>query len=275
VILLEIIIFTISILTTIITIPFIKDMLLSANITRKNYKGDIIPVGMGIVFIPVIIINSIFLNYFIGNDTRMQQLLLVFLVAIMTMATIGLIDDLIGNRDTTGFKGHIMSLLKGKVTTGGFKAIIGGLIALLLGSLFSFHIIEIIVNSLIIALFTNLINLLDLRPGRALKGFLSISILLIIIGLSKEVRIILISIIAYAIGYFPQDIKAKSMMGDIGSNTLGVILGVVTVVSYSMTAKFIVLALLVLIHIITEKYSLTEIIKKNSILNFIDELGRS
>jgi len=112
-------------------------------------------------------------------------------------------------------------------------------------------------------------------PIRALKGFLSISILLIIIGLSKEIRIILVSIIGYAMAYLPQDIKAKSMMGDVGSNTLGVILGIVIVISYTMTAKFIVLALLVLIHIITEKYSLTEIIKKNSILNFIDELGRS
>jgi len=250
-------------------------MLVESNITRKNYKGDLIPVGMGIVFIPVVIINSIFLNYFIGNDARVQQLLLVFLAGIMTMATIGLIDDLIGNRDETGFKGHIKSLINGKLTTGGFKALIGGFIALLLGSLFSFHIVEILVNALIIALFTNLINLLDLRPGRALKGFLSISIVLMIIGLSKEIRIILISIIGYAIAYLPQDIKAKSMMGDVGSNTLGVILGIVIVISYTMTAKFVVLALLILIHIITEKYSLTEIIKKNSILNFIDEFGRS
>jgi len=272
---LEIIIFIISILTTLITIPFIREMLLNANITRKNYKGDTIPVGMGIVFIPVIIINSIFLNYFIGNDSRIQQLLLVFLAGIMTMAIIGLIDDLIGNRDTTGFKGHIKALLSGKLTTGGFKAVIGGLIALLLGSLFSFHIIEIIVNALIIALFTNLINLLDLRPGRALKGFLTISTLFIIVGLSREVRIIFSSFIAYAIGYFPQDIKAKSMMGDVGSNTLGVILGIVTVISYTMTAKYVVLALLILVHILTEKYSITEIIKKNPILNFIDELGRS
>lgn len=270
----DIIIFIISLLVTIMTIPFTKEMLLSANITGKNYKGDIIPVGMGITFIPVIIINAIVFNYLFGNDSNIQQLLLVFLTGIMTMAAIGLIDDLIGNRDTLGFKGHIKSLLKGKLTTGGLKAIIGGLIALLIGGLFSFHIVEIVVNALIIALFTNLINLLDLRPGRALKGFLSISILLIIIGLAMEVRIILVSIIAYVIGYFPQDIKARSMMGDVGSNTLGITLGIVTVISYTMATKYIVLGLLVLIHIITEKYSLTEIIKKNSILNFLDELGR-
>ncbi|QUH20714.1 glycosyltransferase [Alkaliphilus sp. B6464] len=270
----EVIIFIISLLTTLMTIPFVKEMLLTANITGSNYKGDKIPVGMGITFVPVVIINGILFNYFIGNNANMQQLLLVFLIGIMTMAVIGLIDDLIGNRNTLGFKGHIKSLLKGKLTTGGLKAIVGGLISILIGSLFSFHIIEIVVNSLIIALFTNLINLLDLRPGRAIKGFLTIAILFIIIGLSKETRIILGSIIAYAIGYFPQDIKAKSMMGDIGSNTLGITLGIVAVISYTMTVKYIILALLVLIQIIAEKYSITEIIKKNSILNFLDELGR-
>lgn len=266
--------FIISLVTTLLTIPFIRNMLLEANITKRNYKGEIIPVGMGIVFIPVMIINSIFLNYFIGNDARIQQLLLVFLVGILAMGAIGLIDDLIGNRDQTGFKGHIKALFKGKLTTGGLKAVTGGLVALFIGSLFTFHILEIIVNALIIALFTNLINLLDLRPGRALKGFLFIAILFMIIGLSEEVRTIIIPLIGLVIGYFPQDIKAKSMMGDVGSNALGIVLGIVTVISYTMTAKYIVLGLLILIHLITEKYSLTEIIKKNPVLNYIDELGR-
>ena len=271
----EIFIFLISILITVLTIPFIKEMLLSANITKKNYKGDMIPVGMGIVFIPVSIMNSLLLSVTMGNNINDKGVLLIFLVGIMTMATIGLIDDLIGNRDSTGFKGHIKSLLKGKLTTGGFKAIIGGLISLLIGSLLSANIVEILVNALIIALFTNLINLLDLRPGRSLKGFLCVSILFIIIGLQKEIRIILISVIAYVIGYFPQDIKAKSMMGDVGSNTLGVVLGIVTAISFTLTLKYVILLLLILIHIVAEKYSITEIIKKNSVLNFIDELGRS
>ncbi|MFW5648571.1 MAG: glycosyltransferase [Candidatus Alkaliphilus sp. MAG34] len=270
----DIIIFIISLLTTIIIIPFIRDMLLSANITAKNYKGHTIPISMGITLAPVTIINTIVLSYFSRNDFRTQQLLLVFLMGVMTVMVVGLIDDLTGNRDTLGFRGHIKSLLGRKLTTGGLKAIVGGLISLLIGSFFSYHVIEILVNALIIALFTNLINLLDLRPGRAIKGFLLISILFIFIGLISETRIIIISFIAYAIAYLPQDIKAKSMMGDVGSNALGVVLGIAAVTSYGIIIKYIMLGLLVLIHIITEKYSLTVIIKKNSVLNFFDELGR-
>ena len=270
----DIIIFVISLLTTVAVIPPIREMLLSANITEKNYKDHMIPVGMGITFIPVIIINAIVLRWFFRDDSDALQLLLIFLVGIMTVMTVGLIDDLIGNRDTLGLKGHIKSLLKGRLTTGGLKAVIGGLISLLIGSLFSFDIIEIIVNALIIALFTNLINLLDLRPGRAIKGFLLISVLFIAIGLSGEIRVILISSVAYAIAYLPQDIKAKSMMGDAGSNALGAVLGITTAAGYNITAKYIILGLLILIHIITEKYSLTKIIEKNPVLNYFDKLGR-
>lgn len=270
----DIIIFIISLLITTITIPFIREMLLSANKTEENYKRHTIPVSMGVSLIPVVIINFIVLTYFFRKNSNGQELLLVFIVGVMTMAAMGLVDDLIGNRDTLGFKGHIKSLIGGKLTTGGLKAIIGLLISLFIASLFSSNIVELIVNTFIIALFTNLINLLDLRPGRAIKGFLSISILFVLIGLPGEVRIILISFIAYGVAYLPQDIKAKSMMGDVGSNVFGIILGIVVVVSYTITIKYIILALLVLIHIITEKYSLTEIIKKNPILDFLDELGR-
>lgn len=270
----DIIIFIVNLSVTMIMIPPIKNMLLSSNITGKNYKDNIIPVGMGITFIPVVIINAIVLNYFFRDNPDAQQLLSVFLVGIMTVATVGLIDDLAGNRGTLGFKGHMKSLLKGRLTTGGLKAVVGGFISLLIGNFFSYNIIEILVNALIIALSTNLINLLDLRPGRAIKGFLLIAILFIFSGLSGEVRTILISFIAYAIAYLPQDIKAKSMMGDVGSNALGIILGIVVVVSYTITVKYIILGLLILIHIITEKYSLTEIIEKNFVLNFFDKLGR-
>ena len=79
-------------------------MLLSANITEKNYKNHTIPVSMGITLVPVIIINTTILNYFFRNDFDTQQLLLIFLVGVMTTAVVGLIDDLIGNRETLGFE---------------------------------------------------------------------------------------------------------------------------------------------------------------------------
>lgn len=229
---------------------------------------------MGISFIPIVVLNGIVFNCFYKNNLDLIQLLLIFLVAIMTMGAVGLIDDLIGNRTTLGLRGHLRLLLKGKLTTGGLKALVGGLISLLVSSLLSFNMKEIILNTLILALFTNFLNLLDLRPGRAIKGFLFISTIFIFTGLLEEVKTILISFMAYTVAYLPQDIRGKSMMGDVGSNSLGIILGIVTIINYKLYIRYIVLGLLVLIHLVTEKYSLSEIIEKNFLLKFLDELGR-
>ena len=65
------------------------------------------------------------------------------------------------------------------------------------------------------------------------------------------------------------------MMGDAGSNVLGISIGFLVVLTFSIFTKILVLVFLVGIHIFTEKYSLTNIIKKNRFLNYLDELGRS
>ena len=64
------------------------------------------------------------------------------------------------------------------------------------------------------------------------------------------------------------------MMGDTGSNVLGISIGMIMVFGYSFNVRVGWLVFLVLIHILTEKYSLTKIIENNKILNFIDKLGR-
>ncbi len=63
-------------------------------------------------------------------------------------------------------------------------------------------------------------------------------------------------------------------MGDAGSNVLGISIGIFMSLGYSINFKIGWLVLLVLIHILTEKYSLTKIIEKNKVLNFLDRLGR-
>ena len=185
----------------------------------------------------------------------------------------GILDDIIGNRDVSGLKGHFKSLLNGKLTTGGFKALFGGFIGLVISIAISKNIYDIVINTLIIALSTNLMNLLDLRPGRAIKGYLVISIVLLF-TLGEYTRNLLLLIFPNVIAYFNQDLKAKAMMGDTGSNVLGISIGILFVMGYSLKVRLIWLAFLIFIHILTEKYSLTKIIESNKFLNFIDKLGR-
>ncbi|MFZ5965826.1 MAG: glycosyl transferase [Bacillota bacterium] len=252
-------------------IPFFYDLLLKANCVKENYRGESIPVSIGIIFVPVLTMLML-ASILIGPMKDMIEVL-TFGIGGLSMGFAGLLDDLIGNRDTTGLKGHITSLFRRQLTTGGFKAVFGGLVALLISIAYSKDLYNIVVNTMLIALFTNYANLLDLRPGRSIKGFLFVGILLLVLTGSQSLQILIIGMIGSVIAYFPYDVRAKSMMGDAGSNILGVTLGI-TSISLPMYYRMILLAFLIALHIYTEKYSLTKTIEKNKILKFIDELGR-
>ena len=261
-----------GLLGTYAIIPLFRSLLIESNVLRPNYKKDMIPVSMGIVFLPMLIINAIILAYFTTNFKDMLHIF-IFLFGLVSMFFAGILDDIIGNRDVSGLKGHFKSLLNGKLTTGGFKALFGGFIGLVISIAISKNIYDIVINTLIIALSTNLMNLLDLRPGRAIKVYLVISIVLLF-TLGEYTRNLLLLIFPNVIAYFNQDLKAKAMMGDTGSNVLGISIGILFVMGYPLKVRLIWLAFLIFIHILTEKYSLTKIIENNKFLNFIDKLGR-
>ena len=265
-------IFVLGLVGTYIMIPLFKNLLIESNCIRPNYKGEMIPVSMGIVFLPMLIINGIILAFF-TVDFISLSCLFIFIFGMMSMFFAGIIDDTIGNRDVSGLKGHFKSLFKGTLTTGGFKALFGGFVGLIISVSISKSISDIIVNTLVIALSTNLMNLFDLRPGRAIKVYLVI-IITIIFTLSGYIQILPLLILPNVLSYFKFDLKAKAMMGDTGSNVLGISIGILMVLGYTAKVRISWLVFLILMHILTEKFSLTKIIEKNKVLNFIDRLGR-
>ncbi len=267
----NIVLFFISGALSFIVIPLIYGMLINNNCTALNYRKQPIPIGMGLVFILVqSFVILIFALYENTNDTFVFS----YIISILMIGLIGIIDDIIGEKEVKGFKGHITSLLKLKLTTGGLKLIIGGAAALIVSLIISINFIELIVNILIIGLFTNLINLFDLRPGRACKVFILLSIILIISAKLRGYNYIISSLLGIILVYLPYDLRVKSMMGDAGSNVLGMTLGVFCAGTQPFSIKVLYLVVLVTIHIITEFYSLTEIIDNNKILCYIDKLGR-
>ncbi|MDI3310205.1 MAG: UDP-N-acetylmuramyl pentapeptide phosphotransferase, partial [Thermoanaerobacterium sp.] len=160
------IIFIISFLLMMVIQKFIIQILDKDVCLKPNYKKILIPVCGGIAFVPTIFITAI-ISKFIGFSDDMIQ---IFLVSIILMSYVGLIDDLLGDRSVTGLKGHIKSLLNMKLTTGGLKAVVGIIVSFYISINISNRLADIIVNTLLISLFTNFLNLLDLRPGRACKA---------------------------------------------------------------------------------------------------------
>ena len=279
------ILFALGFLGTYFMIPLFKSMLVNGNVIRPNYKNEMIPVGMGIVFLPMIIINSIILGFvtlnniwFVSSSNYNLNIvwllcLALYIFSMMAMFFAGALDDLIGNRNVSGLKGHFKSLFKGELTTGGFKALFGGFVGLVVSVCISSSIVDIIVNTLIIALSTNLMNLFDLRPGRAIKAYLVIMIP-IYITLTGYTKVFPLLILPNVLAYFNTDLKARGMMGDTGSNVLGISIGVLMALGYGIKVGLAWLVFLILMHLITEKFSLTKIIEKNRVLKFIDNLGR-
>lgn len=259
-----------------IVLRLIVNMLLESGAVRKNYLDHNIPVSGGISFpISLLLVFLFFIlisRYDAGLDT--------YLIGIIAISFLGFIDDMLGQRDTLGFKGHFGALFKGKLTTGGLKALGGGLVAFFLalslmveepGSSWG----EIILNTFIIALFTNMLNLLDLRPGRALKGYLFFLIIIVIMAAGQVNWLLITSLLGIVIAYFPLDLKARVMMGDAGSNVLGLSLGYFSVLFLSLPCRIGILLFLIAIHIYTEKFSLTRTIERVPWLRVIDQLGRS
>lgn len=263
-------------------LPQIMGMLTEAGFVKPNYRKEEIPLGVGMVFFfsAVIVLTGAAV---VGWANRGVY---AFLFAVGGMCFFGLIDDVFGTRHATGLKGHFKKLLLEKeLTTGALKALAGGVIAILVslqagdGTGFD-RWIFLLLNSLIIAFSANAVNLLDLRPGRAAKGFLLIGVFITVAGyfcspgLSGEYIAYLAVIAGSLLAYLPADLKARAMMGDTGSNVLGAALGFTAVFILSIPFKAGFLLLLLGFHLLTEKYSLTKIIEKNKVLTYIDMMGR-
>ena len=255
-----------------ISIPLVRTMLISSGLIRENYRGEKIPVSMGICFVPTILVNAIVLLYCNVNLEKKVDIF-IFLFAVVSMSFVGVIDDILGNRKVTGLKGHFKALLRGRLTTGGFKAILGGIVGLVVSTSISDNIIGIIIGTLVVALSANFMNLFDLRPGRAIKVFFVIAIVIFIFTNINQKEIMALMLPAVWT-YFYFDLKAKTMMGDSGSNLLGISIGVFIVEFYDIKIQICWLIFMIAIHLFAEKYSITKLIEKNKVLSFLDLLGR-
>lgn len=263
--------FMISIILSYISLPMITDMLLRSKVVCENFKSVVIPTSMGIMFVFIQVITLGILDIFFDLNGNFN---LVYLLGFAFIGIIGLLDDLIGEKTIKGLRGHIKALFRGTLTTGGIKAILGFFISLVVSSYISNTFKDLIINSLLIGLFTNFINLFDLRPGRAIKVFIIFSLIFLGFSKFKDKNYIIYSFFGIIIPYIRLDLKAMAMMGDVGSNILGFTLGIFAAVNFSFIFRIIILIILLVFHFIAEKVSFSKIIDNNRFLRYIDDLGR-
>jgi UDP-GlcNAc:undecaprenyl-phosphate GlcNAc-1-phosphate transferase len=179
----------------------------------------------------------------------------------------GVYDDLYGSADRRGIKGHLTALTQGELTTGGVKLVGIGAVGVLGGALArrGGGATEKALAAVIVAGAANAVNLLDLRPGRAIKGaaFAAAPGLLgralrahrrvagatgataatrslpcgagdgVSSGrpagngrdMASSANVLAAAGLGAALALLPEDLGERSMLGDAGANALGALLG--------------------------------------------------
>ncbi len=242
-----------------------------------NYAGSSVPTAAGFLFVPVYLLTYVVIRAVEGLPGKQAfgpaESLLVLLLG---MCFLGLLDDVFGDGKASGFKGHIRAMFKGRITTGLLKALGGFLVALAVSLPFSPRLWELFLNAAVIALCANLFNLLDMRPGRALKVFLPSLAGVVALNWKMMDAFVpyLLSVGAVALVLLPGDLSERFMLGDAGSNVLGATVGLGVVIGAGNWWKLGALLFLVLMNILSEKYSFSKAINSNRLLNWMDRLGR-
>lgn len=247
-------------------LPYLLTMIIAGGMIKENWRRKAVPAVAGIVF-PLIL--SIMMLPYLGRPEG--SLVLVYLLAIQGAAFLGLLDDVLGTAYPRGLVNHFRYFIRQKkLSTGMLKAVGISFLALWVVLLTGNRGIDFILNWLLLVLAVNMINLLDLRPGRALKGTVFLFILPGVLQVPGSG--LLFSCLGIICAYAPYDLKGQVMLGDTGANVLGMIGGLL-LLETPWLAKFIFLLLFVFLHLVAEKYSLTKLIEKSSFLRKIDQWG--
>jgi UDP-N-acetylmuramyl pentapeptide phosphotransferase/UDP-N-acetylglucosamine-1-phosphate transferase len=259
--------------TTFALLPSVAQMARQGGLMRLNFRGEVIPTALGMSFL----LGTLAALAAAAATRAFSPGIMLFLVATaVPFGFLGLMDDVLGKTaDVRGFRGHLRSLFTRRPTTGSLKLIFGGLTSLAVGFWISGPSTAGLVNGLLIALSANSLNLLDLRPGRAGKGFAVGILMASLFSGRADALAPVMPLTAAMAAYLPYDLSGRGMMGDTGSNALGAAMGLGFVLALGATGKLIALGVLAGLHLFAEKWSLTKVFERIRVLRFLDRLGRT
>lgn len=207
----------------------------------------------------------------------------------------GYIDDVDqgahdGGKVAKGLKGHLGALAHGQVTTGVIKIAGIGASALAASALVGSKatsvggkVADLALNTVLIAGTANLANLLDLRPGRALKATVLVATPLSYFSCAaakapaspaSAQRLLASGLNAAAITALVEDLQETTMLGDTGANAAGALLGTSLAANDSWKLRLGTTLGVVGLILASEKVSFSKVIAANPALNWLDQLWR-
>jgi UDP-N-acetylmuramyl pentapeptide phosphotransferase/UDP-N-acetylglucosamine-1-phosphate transferase len=199
-------------------------------------------------------------------------------VAALGSGAFGAIDDLAGDGGSKGLKGHLGAAARGRVTTGLVKVVGIGATGLLAAVLADRHRddlrpVDTLVGGAVVAGAANLVNLLDLRPGRALKATV-IAAVPLLLPPGRQGSLPGAAAAGAALGVLRPDLAGTAMLGDTGANAAGALLGTALVSSTGRPGRVVAVSALAALTLASERVSFTRVIESTPGLRELDAWGR-
>jgi UDP-N-acetylmuramyl pentapeptide phosphotransferase/UDP-N-acetylglucosamine-1-phosphate transferase len=236
---------------------------------RQNFRGrQVVATGGAVLVVPLVAggVAGVF-----ADDPKIA---LTMLIAGVLTSALGFVDDVFGDRRTGGLVGHARAFMRGEVTTGLLKAGGGAIIGL--GSAFALGWRGPwgIVAGAVVALASNITNLFDLRPGRAIKLWLPFAVWCMFSAALHSGRVVIAAVGGGALVFLVADLRERVMLGDTGAGLLGVVLGVAAVALMDRTLVLAAAVVLLGLTLASEKVRFSAVIDAVPPLRWVDGLGR-
>lgn len=237
---------------------------------RQNFAGHHIPTAAGLTILPIILLTLLAAGvgwYELGSAG------VGYLVYALLAGIVGYLDDVRGGAEDRGFRGHLGALARGRVTTGAIKVFALGGGALVLG-LFMFGVsVAALFAAFLIAGCVNLANLLDLRPGRAVK-FLAVPVLALLLLAPVAASLAVLPILGGVFSLFYFDLRGRIMLGDAGAAILGAVPGYLVAACGPGPVWWVAAVVILGLTALAEVSSISRWIEKVEVLRKFDLWGR-
>ncbi len=240
--------------------------------TVTNYRGAPLPCPLGLLIPAAVTIALVPLSLLalLGVDATLSTTGLGFVLAVVAL---GLADDAYSGA-SRGWRGHAAAVKGGSFSTGALKAVgVAGL---------ALHAAadpsdkgRWILAALVLVLSTNLFNLFDLRPGRAVKGYVLVVLGCCLLAWDENVFWGLGAWTAVFLVCGVLDLREQGMLGDTGSNAIGAVAGLWLVASIDSTLGLAVAAAVLLaLTAYGEFRSISAFVERTPGFRHLDSLGR-
>jgi UDP-N-acetylmuramyl pentapeptide phosphotransferase/UDP-N-acetylglucosamine-1-phosphate transferase len=257
----------------------LRPVLGGESFARENYRGRLVPTAAGLaVAVAGLGVESVraIISATANGSTLVAPARQGALLVAVGLAFLGLLDDLVGDGDRRGFRGHARALLTGRLTTGGLKLFGGAAVAVVAVAISrpDSGVAPLLVDAALIALAANLANLLDRAPGRTIKvGLVAFLVLAAVFRVEPQLVGPAV-LVGAALALLRDDLHERLMLGDTGANLLGGVLGLATVLTATPTARLATLVCLAALNVLSEWVSFSRVIDAVPPLRILDRAGR-